>query len=75
MAKLEREFAKTFAQHKNVISKHASIGEKRRRENEYTEQSVQNYKKFKLNNVKHQKAESMSINRSYLRAQRYSFIQ
>ena len=51
-AKKDREFARTFAQHKNVIAKHASLGEKRRREDEYKEQSVQRQNQNKLKNIK-----------------------
>ena len=47
-AKIERDFALTFAQHKNIIAKHASLGEKRRRENEYLDNSINKHISSKI---------------------------
>ena len=68
----EREFANSFSQHKNLIVKHASLGEKRRRENEYKEKMRQ--KKHTNSCVPETKAyteTSMASMRSFLKSGRY----
>lgn len=70
IAKMDREFALTFAQHKNVIAKHASIGEKRRRENEYLDLSHQKHDQSKIKNLK-QRDDSLTTFRSFMKSSRY----
>ena len=70
-AKIERDFALTFAQHKNIIAKHASLGEKRRRENEYLDNSINRNVKSKVKNMKNQSEESTTTFRSFIKSDRY----
>lgn len=73
LAKLDREFALTFAQHKNIIAKHASIGEKRRRENEYLDHSHHiAHNKSNVKNLKHQTEDSVTTFRSFVKSHKYN---
>lgn len=71
MAKVSREFALQFAQHKNVISKHASIGEKRRRENEYLESCLHKKSKSKTKSFRHVPDDSTTSQHSFIKSNRY----
>jgi len=66
LAKLDREFTLTFAQHKNVIAKHASMGEKRRRENEYLEKNAKIRTNSNVKNLKQLSNVSMTSYRSIM---------
>ena len=71
LARVDREFALSFAHHKNVIEKHASMGEKRRRENEYIETRQQRRGKNRPIHLKRVSDDSSTSEQSFIKSQKY----
>ncbi|CAI2372624.1 unnamed protein product [Moneuplotes crassus] len=73
LAQKERNFAVSFSQQKNMIVKHASLGEKRRRENEQLDKmKKRRHNSSYSNKFKFQSEESVTSMRSYMKSNRYN---
>jgi len=71
IAQQNRDFAVSFSQHKNLIVKHASLGEKKRREWEYREKIKRKKNNSFAHKPKFSTDDSMTSIKSYVRSGRY----